>query len=71
MIWKGMEDNFSVFRSGNFLPFPFHTKIFRISFRSTFRLEATQPIICIFAMLGVSSRVVHEGTQPLAKVRLT
>ena len=69
MVWKGMEDNFSIFRSGNF--FPFHTKIFRILFQSTFKLEATQPIICIFAMLGVSSRVVHEGTQPLAKVRLT
>ena len=37
MVWNGMEDDFSIFHTGNFLPFhtknllfhiPFHTKIF-------------------------------------------
>ena len=37
MVWNGMEDDFSIFHTGNFLPFhtknlpfhiPFHSKIF-------------------------------------------
>ena len=78
--WYGMEEDFSIFHTGNFLPFhtenllfhiPFHTKIFfhiplRTSIQITFRLEATQRTICTFAMLKVTTR---EGARNITKMQ--
>ena len=52
--WYGMEDDFSIFHTGNFLPF--HTSI------PNFRLEAMQRIFCCFTSLQCCK-------QPLVKVR--
>ena len=74
--WHGMEDDFSIFHAGNFLPFHFHSilKIFHsiqkfssifhsiLPHHRNFRLEAMQRIFCSFA----SSQCCK---QPLVKVR--
>ena len=61
MIWNEMEDDFFIFHCGNFLPY--HTKIFHsmlkfssifpstLSYLTTFRLEAMQRIVSVFAMM--------------------
>ena len=67
MAWNGMKDDFSIFHTGNFLPFhtknfPFHSilkfsSIFHsiLPYQRNFRLEAMQRLQCC--------------KQPLVKVR--
>ena len=77
MVGNEMEDDFSIFRTGNFLPFYFHSmlKIFHSIFHPVlkfssilrsipkhFRLEAMQRIFYCFASL-------QYYKQPLVKVR--
>ena len=42
MVWNGMEDDFSIFHTGNFLPFHFHSipKIFHSIFHSILRFSS-------------------------------
>ena len=61
MVWNGMEDDFSIFHAGNFLPFhtqnlPFHfiqkfSSIFHsiLPYRRKLRLEAMQRIFWFYA----------------------
>ena len=66
-----MEDDFSIFQNGNFLPFYFHfilkfSSIFHsiLPYQGKFRLEPTRNLHCTFATLSVLLQVVaHEGEQ--------
>ena len=42
MVWNGMEDDFSIFHTGNFPPFHFHSilKIFHSIFHSTLKFSS-------------------------------
>ena len=74
--WHGMEDDFSIFHTGNFRPFHFHSilKVIHaiLKFSSIFhsilpyqrkcRVEAVQCLFCCFASLQCCK-------QPLVKVR--
>ena len=71
MEWNGMEDDFSIFHTGNFLPFHFHSilKIFHsilkfssvfhstLPHQDTFRPEATRNLCFTFATLRVPLKV--------------
>ena len=78
MVWNGMEDDFSIFHTGNFLPFHFHSllKIFLsifnfssifhsiLSYQEKFRPEAMRNFCCTFTTLSVILPLVaHEGKQ--------
>ena len=72
MLWNGgMEDDFSIFHAGNFLPFhiPFHTKFSSIfhsilPHQGKFKPEAKRNLYSIFATLSVPLQVVaREGKQ--------
>ena len=74
--WYGMDDDFSIFHTDNFLRFHFHSilKIFHsilkfssifhsiLPYQRNFRLEAMQRLFCCFASLQCCE-------QPLVKVR--
>ena len=79
-----MEDDFSIFHSGNFLSFhtknlPFHSILkfssifhFILPYQRAFILGATQRITRTVVMLSVPSLVVTcESKQPTPKVRVT
>ena len=76
--WNGMEDDFSIFHTGNFLPFHLYyvLKIFHsilkfssifcsiLPYQGKFRPKATPNLHCTFATLSVPSQVVAcEGKQ--------
>ena len=78
MVFNEMEDDFSIFHGGNFLPFytknlpfhiSFHTKIFLhlpsiLPYQGKFRPEATCNLHCILATLSVHLQVVaRKGKQ--------
>ena len=74
---QGMEDDFSIIYTSNFLPFNFHSipKIFHFilkfssifhSIKKTFRLEAIQCIFCTFAMLQATT---HENARNNTKMQ--
>ena len=65
--WYGMEDDFSIFHTGNFLLFHFHfiPKIFHslLPYQGKFRLKAMCNLHYTFAMLSVLlPKIAHEGT---------
>ena len=63
LVWNGMEDDFSIFHTGNFLPFHFILKIFHsvlkffsifhsiLPYQDKFIPEATRNLHCTFATL--------------------
>ena len=50
MVWNGMEDDFSIFHSGNFLPFHFHSipKIFHSILKFSSIFHSIQKFSSIF-----------------------
>ena len=72
-----MEDDFSIFHTGNFLPFhtknlPFHTKIFfhipfHASISQTFR-QAMQQIFCALAMLKATIRKTASNNTKMQRL---
>ena len=81
MVWNGMEDDFSLFHTGNFLPFHFTLKIFNsivhsvlefssifhsiLRYQGKFRPEATRNLHRTFATLSVLQQGKQYGAMHL------
>ena len=53
MVWNGMEDDFSIFHTGNFLPFHFHLilKIFHSIFHSILKFSSIFHFVLKFSSI--------------------
>ena len=66
-----MENDFSIFHTGNFLPFHFHYSILKFSsifhsilpYQDEFRTEATRNLYRYFATLSVPLQVVARESK--------